>query len=66
MKNKRGQTVQKRLTEHCEFARNYKGSNQDKKIFALRTLGGIDLALEFGLITYNEWEEYIKDIFNLI
>ena len=65
MRNNRGLTVKDRIKESFEIAREVKGTQQDKKAFALRAIGVADFALEFGLITYEEWEQYLSEYFQI-
>ena len=65
MRNNRGLTVQDRIKESFEIAREVKGTQQEKKAFALRAMGVADFALEFGLITYTEWEKYLSEYINI-
>ena len=58
MKNKRGLTAKDRIKESFDIARELDG--EDKKAFALRAIGVADFALEFGLITFEEWEQYLS------
>ena len=62
MKNKRGYTAQERITQDIEYAKRMK-DKADRTLLATKALGAADLAIEFGLITYNEWEKHIDDIF---
>lgn len=64
MKNKRGYTVQDRIKQDIEYAKRMK-DKADKTLLATKALGAADLAVEFGLITYNEWEKHIEDIFKI-
>ena len=64
MKNKRGYTVQQRIKQDIEHAKNMK-DKADRTLLATKALGAVDLAVEFGLITYNEWEKHIDDIFKI-
>lgn len=64
MKNKRGYTAQERITQDIEYAKNMK-DKADRTLLATKALGAADLAVEFGLITYNEWEKHIDDIFQI-
>lgn len=64
MKNKRGYTVQDRLKQDIEYAKNIE-DKASKSLLATKALGAADLAIEFGLITYNEWEKHIEDIFQI-
>ena len=64
MVNKRGYTVQDRLKQDIEYAKNTK-DEAIKKLLATKALGAADFAVEFGLITYNEWERHIEDIFKI-
>ena len=61
MINNRGMTVKDRISESFEIARETDGTPQDKKAFALRAIGVADFALEFGLITFEEWENYLSE-----
>lgn len=62
MKNKRGRTIIERLIEDLDYAENIHDT-EHRKMLAHKALGAADLAVEFGLITYNEWEKYISKIF---
>lgn len=64
MKNKRGYTVQDRIKQDIEYAKKMKDET-NKRLLANKALGAADLAVEFGLITYNEWEQHIEDIFKI-
>ena len=65
MENKHGKTIHERLTEEINFA---KGTNDiaKKSMLATKALGAVDIAVEFGLITMNEWNKYIDDIFQML
>lgn len=64
MKNKRGYTVQDRIKQDIEYAKNIEDTS-NRRLLATKALGAVDLAVEFGLITYNEWEKHIDDIFKI-
>ena len=64
MKNKRGYTVQDRIKQDIEYAKNTTDVS-NRRLLATKALGAADLAVEFGLITYNEWERHIDDIFQI-
>ena len=65
MRNNRGKTLKDRLNEDIEFAKNVADAGQ-QEILAIKALGAVDMAVEFGLITYKEWESHIKSIFQMI
>ena len=65
MKNKRGQTVTDRIEQDIEYAQNT-ANVKHREVLALKVLGAVDFAVEFGLITYKQWEQYIDKIFKLI
>lgn len=65
MQNKRGYTMQDRIKQDIEYAKNL-DDMADRTMLATKALGAADLAVEFGLITYNEWEKYIEDIFTIL
>lgn len=64
MKNKRGYTVQERLKQDIEYAKKIEDIN-NRRLIATKALGAADFAIEFGLITYNEWENHIDEIFKI-
>lgn len=64
MKNKRGYTVQDRIMQDIEHAKNIE-DKASRTLLATKALGAADLAVEFGLITYNEWEKHIDTIFKI-
>lgn len=64
MKNKRGYTAQDRIKQDIEYIKNIEDKNS-KAMLATKALGAADLAVEFGLITYTEWEKHIDDIFKI-
>lgn len=63
--NKKGLTVQNRIEQDIEYAENIEDTVK-KAMLATKALGAVDMAVEFGLITYNEWEIYIDRIFKMI
>lgn len=65
MKNKQGYSVQDRLKQDIEYAKSTE-SKADRTLLATKALGAADFAVEFSLITYKEWEQYIDDIFHII
>lgn len=64
MKNKRGFTVQERLKQDIEYAKTVE-NEASRQLLATKALGAVDFAVEFGLITYAEWEKYIENIFQI-
>ena len=64
MKNKRGYTAQERIKQDIEHAKKMK-DKADRTLLATKALGAADLAVEFGMITYKEWEKHIEDIFKI-
>lgn len=65
LENKRGYTVQDRIEQDIEYAKNIK-DKESKALLATKALGAADLAVEFGLITYKQWELHISEIFDII
>ena len=65
MENKRGMTVTDRLEQDIEYAQNT-ANVKHREMLALKVLGAADFAVEFGLITYKQWEQYIDKIFKMI
>ena len=64
MLNKKRKTVADRLNEDIEYARKTANAKH-RKLLAIKALGAADLAVEFGLITYVEWEKHIENIFKI-
>lgn len=64
MKNKKGLSVKDRIVEEIDLARRM-GNSYDRILLATKALGAADLALEFGLITYREWDNYVSEIFDI-
>lgn len=65
MRNRQGKTLKDRLNEDIEYAKNVSDAGQ-QELLAIKALGAADMAVEFGLITYKEWEQYIERIFALM
>lgn len=63
MKNRKGETVHDRIERSIEHIRNL-DDKELKRSFAIKLLGTVDFAVEFDLITYNEWASYIESIFD--
>lgn len=65
MINNRGNTIQDRLSHDIELAK-IEDDNENKKALAYQALGAVELAVDFGLITYIEFEQYIHKIFEML
>lgn len=65
LKNSRGITIQERLTFNIKLAENAKDKD-NKKALTFQALGAVELAVDFGLITYIEFEKYIRKILELV
>ena len=65
MKNKRGSTIQDRLSFDIKLAESTE-DREHKKALALQALGAVELAVDFRLITYIEFERYISKIFEIL
>lgn len=63
--NTTGSTIQDRLQFDIELAKNAR-NKEHKKALAFQALGAVEIAVEFGLITYLEFERYISKIIELI
>ena len=64
MLNKRGYTVQDRIKQDIEYAKGIE-DKANRTLLVTKALGAADLAVEFGLITYIEWEKHIEAIFQI-
>lgn len=65
MKNNRGVTIQEVLSFNIETAESAKDKD-NKKALAFQALGAVEIAVDFGLITYIEFENYISKIVELL
>lgn len=65
MKNRQGRTIFERLNEDIIHAQNTANA-EHKEILAIKALGAADMAVEFGMITYTEWETFVNRIFELM
>jgi hypothetical protein len=65
LKNSRGNTIQDRLSFDIELAKNA-NDRENKKALAFQALGAVELAVDFGLITYIEFEKYIHKICEML
>lgn len=65
MLNNRGMTVKDRLSEDIAYVESIKDREQ-KKILSAKALGAADLAVEFNLITYKEWNKLTHRIFLIL
>lgn len=61
----RKHTIHDRLSIDIALAENAKNT-EDKKALAYQALGAVEIAVEFGLITYIEFEKYINSIFEIL
>ena len=58
-------TIHKRLLFYFELAK--KADNiENKQAIVNQALGASEIAVEFGLITYRDFEKYIHHIFKMI
>lgn len=64
MKNKRGYTAQDRIKQDIEYAKSVEETGS-RTMLIHKALGAADFAVEFGLITYKEWETHIDNIFQI-
>lgn len=65
MINKRGISISERLNKEIEYAESIEGIEL-KDALAVKALGAVDIAVEFGLITYKEWEDFASRIFGIM
>lgn len=65
MKSVRKHTIHDRLSIDIALANSAK-NKEDKKALAYQALGAVEIAVEFDLITYMEFESYINSIFSIL
>lgn len=65
MENVHGNTIQDRLSFNIELAESTTDT-EIKKALAHQALGAVEIAVEFELITYIEFERYIHNILYLL
>ena len=63
MKNRRNQTPKERICEELRLIERIEDIEL-KKITIHKLFGKIDFAVEFNLITYKEWEQFVSILFN--
>ena len=56
--------MQERIKQDIEHAKKIE-NKADRTLLATKALGAVDFAVEFGLITFKEWENHIEDIFDI-
>lgn len=65
MKNHHGKTIHERIAYDIDYARNVENPVQ-KTALLYKILGAVDMAVEFSLISFQEWEIYVSQIFEMI
>ena len=65
MNSGRKHTIHDRLSFDIKLAQSAK-DKEDKKALAYQAIGAVEIAVEFGLITYIEFERYINSIFEIL
>ena len=65
MDNNKKTDIHSRLTFDIDIAKRAK-SDEKKAALAYQALGAAEIAVEFGLITYSEFESYISSIFAIL
>lgn len=65
MNSGRKHTIQDRLSFDIKLAQSAK-DKEYKKALAYQAIGEVEIAVEFGLITYIEFERYINSIFEIL
>ncbi len=63
--NRRGQTVKDRITEEFNYIKTL-DNIEERNVLATKALGAADIAVEFGLITYTEWEAFVSEYFTVV
>lgn len=58
-------TIHDRLSEEIDYILTIE-KQQHKKILGYKALGALDMAVEFNLITYNEWKEYVEKLYTYV
>lgn len=65
MINERKRTIHDRLSFDIELAESAR-DKEHKKALAFQALGAVEISVEFGLITYIEFESYISKIIEML
>lgn len=65
MRNKQGKTVIERLTKDIELAKNIEDVEQ-RTLYAYMAIAAAEFAVDFGMITHTEWDNYTREAFELI
>lgn len=64
MRNKRGLTVTERITKDLELA-SMESNVEQRRLLAYMAISAAELAIDFGLITYTEWDDLTRTAFGL-
>ena len=65
MRNKKGITANERLNRDIEFAATVKNAEQRYSLLKM-ALATAEFAVDFGLITYKEWNDHTNKAFALM
>lgn len=62
MRNKQGLKITERITKDIEFAEEVNNTEQ-RRLLAHMAIAAAELAIDFGLITYQEWGDLTRRAF---
>ena len=65
LKNKEGLTITERIKRDIEFAEMSTDSKQ-RELLSYMVIAAAELAVDFELITYQEWGELTRQAFSII
>lgn len=65
MKNKQGKTVIERLKRDIEHAKKIEDIEQ-RKLHAYMIMGMLEFAIDFGMISYTDWDNHTRKAFEII
>lgn len=65
MLNKQSKTVNERLKRDIELAKKIEDFEQ-RKLHAYMIMGAAELAVDFGMISYTDWDKHTREAFEII
>ncbi len=65
MRNKNGLTITERISKDIEKA-SMESNIEQRQLLAHMAISAAEFAIDFGLITYKEWDNLTQEAFGLI
>lgn len=65
MRNKRGLTIEERISKDIELAAA-ESNEEQRRLLAYMAISAAEFAIDFGLITFKEWDDLTHRAFAMI